>query len=75
MRLWRVCVLASVFFHAFVGVCMCIKIAYINKIPTVPKFSELMLFRSRLLTYKYEVLRGQYQTSIARIFKIHFMIF
>ena len=66
----RVRMLASVFLHAFMCVCMCIKIkAYIHKIPMIRKFIALMLFRSGLLTYKYEVLRARCQTLIARIFK------
>ena len=40
-----------VFFHVLMGVRACIKIeAYIHIIPMVPKFSGLMLFRSRILT-------------------------
>ena len=47
----RVSMLPSVFLHAFMCVRVCIKIeAYIHKIPTLPDFSGLLLFRSRLLT-------------------------
>ena len=54
MRLW-VCMYACervLFMRLWVAcVCVCIKIeAYIDKIPTVPNFSGLMLFRSSLLT-------------------------
>ena len=47
----RVSMLASVFLHAFMCVRVHIQIeAYISKIPTLPEFNGLMLFRSRLLT-------------------------
>ena len=70
----RVRMLASVFLHAFMGLCVYKDIGLYSQKSNFPEFSGLMLFRTRVLTYKYEVLRSVPNFE-RQDFHIHFMIF